>query len=172
MTQILGLDPANVTGYAHTDGYRGEVDLCRTLDKHPGQRLIRLSEWLEETLHSHKTDLIAAEDATFGSHNPQTQASHNELRGIIKLVAAEFGIDVKLFNPMTIKAFATGNGHATKDQMVRAAKTFYDLDVTNNVADAVFIMELAKRPDCWPKEAEKKTRRKVLPPQRGRRLFS
>lgn len=167
---VLALDPANRTGFAHSDGYRGFVDLSRVVDKHPGQRLIRFTNWLEETLENHATDLIAAEDASFGSHNPAVQAMHNQLLGALLMTAAEYGIDVKLFFPGTIKVFATGNGRADKQQMVRACKTHYGIEVTHDEADAIFIMELAKRPDCWPQPKPPKRKKRFPPP--GKRLFS
>ncbi|MFM9961470.1 MAG: crossover junction endodeoxyribonuclease RuvC [Planctomycetaceae bacterium] len=165
---VLALDPANRTGFAHSDGYRGFVDLSRAVDTHPGQRLIRFSNWLEETLEQHTTELIAAEDASFGSVNPSVQAQHNELRGIIHLVAAEFGIDVKLFQPSTIKLHATGHGNAKKHAMVAACKRFLEIvPQDENEADALWILDLAKRPDCWPKQVEKRTKRATtLPPQK------
>lgn len=167
VTRVLGIDPANRTGFAHSDGYRGFIDLARAADQHPGERLIRFSNWLEETLDTHVTELIAAEDASFGSNNPHTAAQHNQLKALILLIAAEFGLPVKFFQPTTIKAFATGSGSAGKDQMKRACKTFHGIDIADeNVADAFWIMELAKRPDCWPKPGEKQGRRaKKLPPR-------
>lgn len=171
---VLAIDPANRFGFYHTDGYFGSESIDRYGD-HPGQRLLRFSKWIRDTLKNHKTDLIAAEDASFGSHNPSVQASHNELLGIIKLVAAESNIEVRLFNPMTIKVFATGSGRADKKQMMRAAKTHYGLEIhDDNVADALFIRELASRPDCWAPENPKKAKRrgKILPPtKRYKRLF-
>lgn len=164
---ILGIDPANRLGAAHSDGYRDVIELARGGDVHPGQRLIRFSNWLEETLDAHKTELIAAEDASFGSHNPAIQAMHNQLLGVLLLVAAEYGIEVKLFFPGTIKAFATGNGRADKSQMVWACKTHFGIEPRDdNEADAIFILELAKRPDCWPQPKVKKRRVKTLPPQK------
>lgn len=165
---ILGLDPAGRTGFCHTDGFRGYVDLTRTLDKHPGARLLRFEDWLQETLGAHPTELLAAEDASFGSHNPAIQAMHNQLLGVLLLVAAEHSIDVKLFFPGTIKAFFTGSGRADKSQMIRACKTHYGIDVDDdNEADAIAIMELAKRPDCWPTPKLKRTKAvKTLPPQK------
>lgn len=173
---VLAIDPSNRTGFAHSDGYRGVELLTRAADTHPGQRLIRFEEWLHEMLTNHPADLVAAEDASFGSHNPSIQAQHNELRGIIHLVAAEFGVKVKLFNPMTIKVHATGNGHAKKPAMVKACQFHIDPSVVDeDVADALWILDLANRPDCWPQPKEKKRARrgvKVLPPtKRYKRLF-
>lgn len=173
--RCLAIDPSNRTGFAHSDGYRGVEILTRAADTHPGQRLIRFEEWLTETLANHPTELIAAEDASFGSPNPNVQAMHNELRGIIHLVAAEHGIDVKLFQPASIKAHATGKGNAKKPAMVRACQDHIDKSVVDeDLADALWILDLARRPDCWPQpKLIKKRRGKVLPPTKryAPRLF-
>lgn len=160
MNGILGLDPANHTGYAHSDGFRGVLPIGSRFDRFPGQRLIRLRDWLRETLAIHRTQLIAAEDASFGSPNPSVQAQHNELRGVIQMVAAEYSISVKLFAPSTIKAFAAGHGHATKADMIRAVKRHWGIDVlSDDEADAIAIMHLAQRPDCWPNGGAKAVRK-------------
>ena len=119
---VLAIDPANRTGFAHSDGHKGVECITRAVDNHPGLRLIRFEEWLVEMLAHHPTDLIAAEDASFGSPNPSIQAMHNELRGIIHLVAAEHHIKVKLFQPTSIKVHATGRGNAKKPEMVKACQ--------------------------------------------------
>lgn len=142
ITKILALDPANKVGYAHTSGIRGTVSIARKGDD-DGARLARFYEWLRTTLDAHETHAIAAEDASFGSRNPSVQASHNELRGIIKLVGAQAGIPVTLYAPTTIKAFATGSGRADKAQMMAACRLQLRIEPSDdNEADALWILAL------------------------------
>lgn len=153
---VLGLDPANHTGYSHSDGFRGVLPLVSNVDRFPGQRLNRFREWLRATLQTHPTKLIASEDASFGSPNPAVQASHNELRAVILMVAAEFQIDTKLFAPTTIKKFATGNGHSQKWQMVKAVQRNWGIDVySDDEADAICVMKLGQLPSEWPRPSQK-----------------
>jgi Holliday junction resolvasome RuvABC endonuclease subunit len=165
---VLAIDPANRTGFAHTDGLRNFVDITRFGDVHPGRRLLRFAEWLDETLANHKTELIAAEDSSFGSNNNNTAAMLNELRGVIHMVACEYDIPVKLFTPTTIKIHATGRRFASKQQMVRAAKSYFEIDIADdNIADAMWILDLGQRRDCWPEKKEKRPRPpKTRPPQK------
>lgn len=165
---ILALDPAASTGFAHSDGWRGAVLLTSPFDTRPGDRLKRFEHWLIDALTAHNTELIAAEDASFGSPNPAIQASHNELRAVIHLVAALWQVDVKLFSPSTIKLFATGSGRAKKPDMIRACREKLGIvSDSDDEVDALWILELAKRPDCWPKPSEKRPKRaKTLPPQK------
>lgn len=149
---ILALDPAASTGFAHSDGTHGAYLLTHVFDRRPGDRLVRFSVWLNEFLRKHPTELIAAEDASFGSPNPSIQAMHNELRAVIYLVAAERELTVKMFHPSTIKLFATGRGRAKKPDMIRACREKLGIvSDSDDEVDAIWIMELAKRPDCWPK---------------------
>jgi Holliday junction resolvasome RuvABC endonuclease subunit len=166
MQRILALDPAAHCGYAHTSGERGVWHLkdgdARLVDLF--RQIITCAEFNEGI------DLIAFEDASFGSINPNTQAMHNELRGIIKFAAAQLGAKTVVYHPTTIKAFATGSGRADKEQMIRACKTRLGIETRDdNVADACFILEMAKqgyRPPISAKKRKQNLRRAVRK-QRG-----
>lgn len=142
---ILGLDPANRTGFAHTSGHRGVWDITDKRDKHPGRRLERLRSLLFRTRRTHGIDLIACEDASFGSRNQNTAAMHNELRGVIKLFAAEIEAPVVLFKPNEIKLWLTGKGNAKKPEMIRWVQIRFNITTDDdNLADAVAILEMAR----------------------------
>lgn len=142
---ILGLDPAAHCGWAHSVGHCGVFELVNRTDRHPGTRLERLRAQLYGIKRSLGVDLIAFEDAAFGSINPHTAAMHNELRGVIKLIASEWSVPVELYKPTQIKKWLTGNGNAKKNQMIRFVESMFGLRTNDdNVADAVAIMEMAK----------------------------
>jgi len=165
--RILALDPANQTGWAYltADGRRlfGTWGIAKPGDDHPGERLRRLRDGLVEFLEVYPADVIACEDAHFGSRNHETAAMHSELRGIIKLLAAEHGAIYVAYKPATIKKFATGHGHARKPQVMRACKTVLGIEPEDdNVADALFILELARQ-DRPAASTRPKTRRRREP---------
>ena len=164
---ILAIDPANTTGYALGDGQRaayGTWDLTAWGTGHPGNRLVRLHELVGRTIRDNGVELIAFEAASFGGVNQATKAAHNELRGVIRLTAAEAGIQCQEYHPTTIKKFATGHGHATKQQMVRAAKTLLGLETeSDDVADAAFILALAQRDVARPYVGRPVTTKKRRP---------
>lgn len=155
--RILALDPAQKCGWAHSnsDGHHGVWFLAGEI----GRQHADLEQRLTNAIAAWGCDLIATENAGFGSRNPNVQAMHNERLGVIRLVAARRGVEVKTFQPNTIKLFATGNGHADKSQMVAALKRLMGVTVaSDDEADACWILELAKRPECWPEPKAKVSR--------------
>lgn len=162
--KILALDPANSCGYAHTSGRRGVWHLGSG-----DGRLVLLRNTLLQAADLWQVDLIAQEDATYGSEFASTQASHNELRGIIKLVCAELCIPWIGYKPTTIKKFATQSGKATKAQMMRACETILKIKpASDDEADAVWILEMAKIGYVPPSTPKKRI---TTRPPRSRRLF-
>lgn len=144
--KILALDPAMHCGFAHSDGYSGVWRLDVIGTGHPGLRLIRLRDLLLGAHREWGFDVIAYEEASFGSPNQNVKALHNELRGVIRMVAAEVGCKpVDGYAPTTIKKFATGSGNADKAQMVAAwARHHPGRPVTDdNEADALWLLEMA-----------------------------
>lgn len=161
--KILGLDPATVTGFAWSDGATRKHGVWN-LGQHrtQGQRLSLLASYVRSM---GPLDMIAIEAASYGAGGRLGEGGaqwtticwHNKLRGVIEMVAAELGARVESFHPSTIKAFATGSGRAKKPQMMRACQTHFGIvPVDDNEADAIFICELAKRPDCWPEPKSRK----------------
>lgn len=162
---ILALDPANLTGFAHSNGESGTWLLTTAVDTHPGQRLMRFEAHLRRVIVEWGCDVLAAEDASFGSHNPAVQAQHNELKGVILKVTAELvpNAVLKFFGPTTIKVFATGNGHAKKPAMIKAYERHHGYrPKDDNECDALWILKLYSRPDCWAKKSAKPKKQRVL----------
>ena len=171
---ILALDPANVTGVAMSNGAQTVYCRWELKEKHkPNEhRLLVLYTRVRQAIEDNGVELIAFEEASFGSVNRNTQAMHNELRGIIKLAAAEAGLKTVGYHPTAIKKFATGDGRAGKPQMIRAAKTLLGLDTDDdNIADAAFILAMAQqdygriRPATSTRSAKKKPRLKPEAPK-------
>ncbi len=113
---LLALDPANVTGVAAVERQADRVSPLGLVEPHKPRehRLVVLYDLLRRTIEDNGVELIAFEEASFGSINPNVQAMHNELRGIIKLAAAEARIPTVSYHPTTIKKFATGDERAGK----------------------------------------------------------
>lgn len=166
---ILALDPATSTGFASSDpsiGY-GVWNLGTLIG--PGYMGMRTDALRKNILDVHARRcirVIAVEDAARGSHNFNAQAFQWQLRGVIEQVGYEIGARVVGFNPGTIKAFATGSGRADKARMCRAARDVLGIDVygQDDVADALWILELAKRPDRW---VQPKAKGRKRPPKNG-----
>lgn len=142
---ILGLDPAARCGWSLSTGQHGVWEITSKSDKHPGRRLERLRKFIYKSHREHRLQVIATEDAAFGSNNLNTAAMHNELRGVIKLAAAELELRVILVKPSQLKKWLTGHGAAKKQDMINSIRVRYGIHVCDdNIADAIAVMEFAK----------------------------
>lgn len=156
---ILSLDPATTTGFAYYDGKKDKngnvfkhiksgVWYCgkSLLDESYDMRIIRLEHQLNEIKKNNKLDLVVFEAARNATKNSQralvTQA---ELQGVIKRWCMLHKIPYQGFSPSAIKKFATGNGNAKKELVVKAAKEKFKVKKieTNDQADALCLIHLA-----------------------------
>lgn len=154
---ILALDPARKCGWAHSNGKHGVLELVGDL----GRQHAALERQLARMIADWGCEMIATEDAGFGANNERVAAMHNERLGVIRLVAARQGIRVKTFQPTSIKLHATGDGHAKKIQMIRAASRHLGVTViSDDEADALWVLDFASRPDCWPVAKPKTMKRR------------
>lgn len=139
--RVLGLDPAAKTGWSVSGdidkvGAFGVWSLTDKTDKHPGRRLERFRRFLYQLHREYKIEAIGVEDASFGSNNPNVAAMHNELRGVVKLFAAELELPITMVHPTTLKKWFTGSGRADKDRMIEEVNSRFQLNITDhNIAD-------------------------------------
>jgi Holliday junction resolvasome RuvABC endonuclease subunit len=148
--KILALDPATFCGFAHSDGppsreneslVSGVWRLSVHDAEHPGQRMVRLRDFIYDAAEKLGFDKIAFEDAGFGSHNPSIQAFHANLAGVLMRIAAEYGVPIYRIGPTTLKLWSTGDGRAKKPAMIRACKTHYGiLPRSDDEADALLVL--------------------------------
>lgn len=60
-----------------------------------------------------------------------------EFIGVSKLVSNQFRVDIVEYAPATIKKHVTGNGRATKTDIINSINTLYNISLENNhIADA------------------------------------
>lgn len=166
---ILGLDPASKTGWSLSSGEHGLWLIAEKNDEHEGRKLERLRRLIYKTHQQNQITLIASEDAVMGTHFFKTQNFHTEIRGVIKLVAAELELPIIWVNPGTLKKWLTGHGKAEKHHMIDAIRTRFGITVSDdNIADAIAVMEYAKHQtqgekeiqnELFSKEKTKKSRR-------------
>lgn len=144
--RVVAIDPATITGACWTDGRTVDRKTWTLTRGNRGKAVNELGRLLRDFIVANGCDLIAYEEASFGSNNRATAAYHNGLRGVIEGVAAEFNLPTWPYTPSNIKAQTTNNGKATKEQMMKAVETFYGIQCANdNEADAVAIAMLAVR---------------------------
>ena len=137
-TKILALDLASRTGWAHSDGHGGVIDL-RNKQKDWGQMGHRFSYELRELLQQCPTDKIVCElppNRLLGAARMILLGLHWQARAI----AFEHVIPFVNVPVPTLKKWATGDGRASKEDMVEAARKMSGTEpVDDNHADAILI---------------------------------
>lgn len=126
---ILALDQATVTGYAVVNE-RGDIldsgvwklaDKKRTGESR-GMRYIRFEAELKKIMFRWRPELVVHEQ-TLLRGGAATEIA-NGLKAIVLKVAAERETEVSCVHTSELKHWATGNGRAEKEDMVRAATGF------------------------------------------------
>ncbi|MBR3132075.1 crossover junction endodeoxyribonuclease RuvC [Candidatus Saccharibacteria bacterium] len=122
--RILGIDPGiGICGFGliETTSRAGAKVLdygavTTKVDAPMAERLLELYESLTEVFKETKPEVVAIEKLFF-SKNITTGIAVAEARGVILLVAEQFGVKIREYTPNEIKKSLTGYGSATKTQM-------------------------------------------------------
>lgn len=146
---VCGIDPGlGVTGYAvlRFDG-QGPVILDAgviTTDASAplAARLVRLADDFSEIMTQWRPEVVGLESLYAHYNHPRTAIQMGHARGVLMQTAARLGADMRSFAATHIKRYLTGNGHASKSQVQRAAQTVFGLaqpPEPNDVADALAV---------------------------------
>jgi len=81
-------------------------------------RLLFLAQQIEVILETWKPDLLAIETLFF-QNNKTTAMRVSEARGVIIYLATKAGLGIQEINPGTIKNTMTGNGRASKQEVIK-----------------------------------------------------
>ncbi|WP_288612581.1 hypothetical protein [uncultured Bacteroides sp.] len=134
--QVLALDVATKTGYysLHESGtWNFTESKQRNGNKMHGAFRVMLVAFIRR----YGIRRIVAEDVAVNRHFYDMRRLA-ELRGILLEVCDELELpEPEFVNPSTLKKFATGDGRATKEQMIRSCREKYRYEaVDDNAADA------------------------------------
>jgi len=147
--KILALDLATETGWAF--GQRGHCTLFGTWNLLPKgeprpNRFRNLIVNLDRVAHSFGgiPDLIVYEDVKFTAGSPRVWCG---LLAFLQVWCCD-KTTLEPFAINTIKKFATGNGRADKQMMLKSARHKWgDTVPDHNSADALWLLELARGDD-------------------------
>jgi crossover junction endodeoxyribonuclease RuvC len=150
---VLGIDPGSRRcGYgvvARAGGRLRVLDSGVVVagDLPVPQRLARVLEGLEEVIARTGPAEVSVE-RVFAGVSPRSALVLGEARGVALAVAARAGLAVFEYQPSEVKLAFTGSGRASKEQMLRSARTL--LGVEAGLADeadalAVAVCHLAHR---------------------------
>lgn len=145
MKTILAIDPATKCGWAHTNGASGTWDLSVRRDESAGMRLMRLESKLNE-IGAAGLNLLVFEAARHAA--PKMQGAlvvQSEFQAVIKLWCEKRNLVYRGYSPSEVKKHATGKGNANKEAMVNAAKARWPQVRDDNEADALWILDMAKK---------------------------
>jgi crossover junction endodeoxyribonuclease RuvC len=120
---VLGIDPGSIkTGFGliRQEGTRlihihsGTID-CHdepTLDR----RLKKIQDELTKVIQAYKPDQVALE-GIFYAKNVKSAVTLAHARGVALCTAAQFGLQVTEYKPLSVKEACVGYGRATKEQI-------------------------------------------------------
>jgi len=150
--RVLGVDPAATgpTGYGivESDGRHCRMLRCGAL-KIPAKRQKESAGAALQDVHAYMCGLIEefspdalAVESVFTALNMRTALRLAEVRGVILLAAAQYGVLVYSYAPREVKASVAGHGHADKRQMqlmVRALLSMSETPEPSHAADALAV---------------------------------
>lgn len=140
--RILGIDPGtSLIGWGIIDGLEAvDFGALRTASNiHNRDRVADVYDFFAKLIKKHQPDLIALETLFFFK-NAKTVMAVSEIRGVLLLVAAHAGIEVREFTPLQIKQAISGYGRADKSQVQTMVKLVLKLKETpkpDDVSDAL-----------------------------------
>jgi crossover junction endodeoxyribonuclease RuvC len=148
--RVLGIDcGTECTGYAvveQTDA--GElvsriwgVIRLRTQEPLP-RRLLTVSQELAEIITAHRPDEVAIEDV-FYSVNAKSALKLGQVRGVAMLAAAQAGLPVAEYAPLTVKSAVVGYGRAEKSQVQEMVTRLLRLTTVPEPSDAADALAIA-----------------------------
>lgn len=126
MTTVLGLDlSATKAGVALPTGRlltltAPDIDAAKHGSGEIGRRLHWWHEWLRTLLAEHRPDVVALEGPLLHVGGIGTIRTL-EVHGVARLVTRIQGAELDEISPAELKKWATGNGAASKADMIAAA---------------------------------------------------
>jgi len=145
---IMGIDPGfAITGYGIIKYEKNKFSIIDygVIETKPStlfpQRLLDISEKLDELVRKYKPDAISVEELFFNK-NIKTAIAAAHGRGVVLLTAAKSGAEVFEYTPLQVKQAIVGYGRATKQQVQQMVKIFLNLKEIpkpDDAADAIAV---------------------------------
>ena len=141
---ILALDLGTKCGWAVSSGVSGVWNLKPSTHESAGERYRKFKDLLTAALHHYHIDFVVYEEV---HAHVAVDAAHvyGGLMAILQCSCIEHKTEYKGIGVGTIKKHGTGNGHASKEDMVLAATLkFPKINIVDdNHADALLLLDYA-----------------------------
>ena len=136
--QVLGLDIATMCGY-YSQHAAGAWNFYESKARNDNKQHKAFRDTLIGFIQQYGIRQVVAEDINVNNHFTDMRKL-SEFRGILLEVCDELDLPEPAFiNVSTVKKFATGNGRASKIDMINACVSKYGYrPVTDDEADAFF----------------------------------
>ena len=152
MIPTLALDLATLTGWAHSDGASGVIDLKPKRGESPGMRYVNLKSFLNRAYAASPFRLVAYEmpihrggAATEVLLGLQTKVQEWCAEKNLSL-PEEQTIEYTRRTPKEVKKHATGRGNASKTAMKLAAEKRWGFEpIDDNHTDALWLLDLVQK---------------------------
>ena len=105
-------------------------------------RLKKICEGLTEIIAAHSPEQVAIEDV-FYAVNAKSALKLGHVRGVAMLAAAQAGLEVVAYSPLSIKSAVVGYGRAEKSQVQIMVARLLDLPAPPEPADAADALAIA-----------------------------
>lgn len=157
MKRILALDLATETGFAVQRAGGGVVTGVFVCLKsiNPGARWVRFHDWLSELVDFEEPQMMIFEEPFIHMKHRTGLGISYGFKTLVEMAAAERGIRCYSIAPTKLKAWATGHGNASKDQMLTFARSMgWNLSNDNEI-DARFLLHYAQTKSTRAESATK-----------------
>jgi len=149
VSRILGLDLGDPGGAVvlTPNGQFGAVLHWQRLGN---MNLARLRRVVEHVIETFDVEVVATERPFIGGHARVTASQHKKA-SVVETICEERGVRYVAYAPASVKKAITGNGRASKEQMMRAVRSLLRFEAPDeHVADACSIAAVAMSRECGP----------------------
>ena len=137
--EVAALDIATHTGYFCLKEH-GTWNFTESMRRNNNKQHAAFRNTLIDFIQRNGIRQIVAEDVSVNNHFTDTRKL-SEFRGILFEICETLDLPEPVFiNPMTVKKFATGDGHADKKKMMEFCRKRWQIEPgDDNEADAIHI---------------------------------
>jgi len=147
--RVMGVDcGSQYTGFAVVEQQDGELScvamgVVRLASGDPLEvRLLHIFQQLSELISAHHPEVVAIEDV-FHAVNAKSALRLGHVRGVAMLAAAQAGLPVVAYAPLSVKSAVVGYGRAEKSQVQMMVTRLLKLEAVPEPADVADALAIA-----------------------------